>query len=301
MEYRRREIAAGLVVITAVMLLLAMIVLSSNVQDLFRSKKTVRAQFDRVEGIERSSPVKQAGRLVGKVTKIDLSREEGNKIVLTLRIIKETVVKRDSEISVKSPLVGEKYVEIGLGSPNSLPLMEGDVLDGKESLKLDQLTDTIVKVVEDIRSITLSIKKVTADPQFQHNLKKTVSNLEEATARINDVVKRNSGNIDVAMRDLKRVAREINTTADQLNRLTGSLNRVVAENRSNIHSTIQNLRDTPDQILAELEKVQKSITTPLGENREDLKKVFQNLEKMTQNLVEMTEELKKKPYRLIRK
>ena len=301
MEYRCREIAAGLVVITAVALLLAMIILSSNVQDLFKPKKSVRAQFESVEGIERNSPVKQAGRLVGKVTKIDLSREVGDKIVLTLRIIKETVVKRDSEVSVKSPLVGEKYVDIGLGSPDSLPLIEGDVLDGKESLKLDQLTDTIVKVVEDIRSITMSIKKVTADPQFQHDLKKTVSNLEEATARLNDVVKRNSGNIDVAMRDLKRVAREINTTADQLNRLTGSLNRVVAENRSNIHSTIQNLRDTPDQILAELEKVQKSITTPLGENREDLKKVFQNLEKITQNLVEMTEELKKKPYRLIRK
>ncbi len=301
MEYRRREIGAGLVVITAGALLFVMVVLSSNVQDIFRPRKTVRVRFERVEGIERSTPVKQAGRLMGKVIDIDVMQEGGNKIVLTMRVLKKTLVKRDSEVSIKSPLVGEKYIDIGLGTPHSPLLMAGDMLDGKESLKLDQLTDTIVKVVEDIKAITTDIRNVTGDPGFQHNLSKTVSNLEETTARINDIVKRNSGNVDITMRDIKRMAKELNTTVAQLNKLTRDLNRVVAENRSNIHSTIQNLRDTPDQLVEQFELVQKSITAPLDDNREDLRKIFQNLEKITQNLIEMTEELKKKPSKLIRK
>ena len=288
-------------VITSVALLMAMVFLSSNVQDIFRAKKDIRVRFERVEGIERSSPVKQAGRLVGKVSKIEVSAKDGNKIVLTLRILKETVVKRNSEISIKSPLVGERYLEIGLGTTNSPVLMENDILDGKESLKIDELTDTLVAVVEDIKSITSDIKKITGDPNFRRDISKTIYNMREASTRVNDIITRNGSNIDSVFRDLKRIAKELNKTTDQLNKLARDVNRVVAENRSNIHATIRNLRDTPDQLLDEVETVQKSVTAPLDENREDIKKIMENLEKITQNLVEMTEELKEKPYRLIRK
>jgi ABC-type transporter Mla subunit MlaD len=288
-------------VITSAALLLAMVVLSSNVHDIFRPKKTVRVRFERVEGIEQNSMVKQVGRLVGKVTKIDVSRQDGNKIVLSLHIMADTIVKRDSEISIKSPLMGERYVDIGLGTPNSPPLMENDILDGRESLKVDELTDTIVNVVEDIKSITQDIKSVTGDPEFQANLHKTVANLHEASGRINDIVKHNSGNIDSTLQNLKQVAEQLTGTAGQLDRFSRDLNRVVAENRQNIHSTIQNLRDAPPQIVEQFENVQKSMSGPLDDNREDLRKIIQNLEKITQNLIEMTDELKQKPYRLIRK
>ncbi len=301
MEYRRKEIGAGLVMVISATLLLAMVTLSSNVQDIFRHKKTIRVRFEGVEGIEQNSMVKQVGRLVGKVTKIDVSRKDGNRIVLLLRVMDDTIVKRDSEISIKSPLVGERYIDIGLGSPNSPPLMENDAIDGRESLKIDELTDTIVKVVEDIQSITRDIKNVTGDPEFQDNLRKTVANLQEASGRISDIVKRNSGNIDSTTQDLKQVAAQLNGTSQQLDKFSRDLNRVVAENRENIHSTIQNFRDAPPQIVEQFENVQKSISGPLDDNREDLRKVIQNLEKITQNLIEMTNELKEKPYRLIRK
>jgi len=301
MEYRRKEISAGLVVVVSVALLLGMVALSSNVQDLFRPKKTVRVRFEGIEGIEKNSSVKQVGRLVGKVARIDVSRQEGNKVVLTLRVLEDTIVKRDSEVSIKSPLVGERFIDIGLGTQSSPPLMENDILDGKESLRIDELTDTIVNVVDDIKSITKDIKKITGDPEFQQNIQQSASNLQEASTKINDIIRRNGGNIESTIRDLKQVSQQLTSTADELNRFSRDINRVVAENRSNIHTTIQEFRDTPDQIIDRLDTVQKSITGPVDENREDIQKIVQNLEKITQNLIEMTNELKKRPYRLIRK
>lgn len=294
MEYRRHEIGAGLVVVIAVALLAGMVTLSSNIQDLFRPKKLVRVKFEEVEGVERGTPVMQAGRVMGKIADIEVEREKGNVIMLTLKVLEETIVKRDSEVSIKSPLVGERYVEIGLGSAASPPLMEGDILEGKESLKMDELTDTIVNVVEDIKSITMDIKKITGDPAFQKNITDTVENIQNASARINAIVKRNSPNIESSLKDLKEITGELNSTVEDMNRL-------MAENRANIHSAIQNLRDTPGQLMEQVELIQKSLSGPVNENREDIKKIIDNLEKISQNLVEMTELLKEKPYKLIRK
>ncbi len=301
MEYRRHEIGAGLVVVIAVALLVGMVALSSNIQDLFRPKKEVQVKFEEVEGVERGTPVMQAGRVVGKVDDIEVKRDRGNVIMLTLKVLRETIVKRDSEVSIKSPLVGERYVDMGLGSADSPSLMEGDVLEGKEGLKMDELTDTIVKAVEDVKSITRDIKEITGDPRFKKNLMDTVENMQNASTRIDAIVKRNSPNIDSSLKDLKEITSEVNTTVAEMNKLTKDMNRLMAENRANIHTTIQNLRDTPEQLIEQVELIQKSVSGPVEENREDIKKIMDNLEKISRNLVELTELLKKKPYKLIRK
>lgn len=302
MEYRKREIAAGLMIVIAIILLLLMAALSGNVKDFFREKKEVKVRFDFAEGIEINTAVYQAGILVGKITNIQVVTFEGkNQVLLTLRVRVETVVKKDSKVMIKSPLVGEKFVDIGIGSPDSPPLGAGETLDGVEGLRLDQLTDTIVKVVEDLQTIVGDIKSITGDEKFREDIKKIVSNLEEASADINKIVEQNKGNINTSLTDLKNITNQLTTTAQQLNKLSHDLNRVLAENRSDIHSMIQNFRDTPDMLMTEVEAIQQAITTPLNENREDLKKIMENLEKITQNLIEMTDELKKNPWRIIRK
>lgn len=302
MEYRKREIAAGLMIVIAIILLLLMAALSGNVKDFFREKKEVKVRFDFAEGIEINTAVYQAGILVGKITNIQVVTFEGkNQVLLTLRVRVETVVKKDSKVMIKSPLVGEKFVDIGIGSPDSPPLGAGETLDGVEGLRLDQLTDTIVKVVEDLQTIVGDIKSITGDEKFREDIKKIVSNLEEASADINKIVEQNKGNINTSLTDLKKITNQLTTTTQQLNKLSHDLNRVLAENRSDIHSMIQNFRDTPDMLMTEVEAIQQAITTPLNENREDLKKIMENLEKITQNLIEMTDELKKNPWRIIRK
>ena len=301
MEYRRKEIGAGLVVIVSLGLLLGMLALSSNVQDLLRKKKNVRVLFEQVEGVERNSPVKQAGRLVGKVAKIDVSPSKGNKVELSLQVLSDTIVKLDSEASIKSPLVGEKYIDLGLGTPQSPALLEEQILTGKESLRLDQLTDTIIKVVEDINVITTDIKTITGDSRFKDNILSGAANLQEASDRINSLVKNNSGDIDSIIRDLKRVSNQLNATARQLNALTLNMNKLVEDNGPNISSTIANLRDTPGQIVEQLELVQESVSAPFDDNRDNVQRIIANLEITSRNLTELSNELKKRPYLLLRK
>lgn len=336
MEYRRKEIGAGVLMLTAVILLVSMVTLSSSVQDIFRPKKKCYVRFERVEGIEKSSPVKQAGRLIGKVSEIKVSAQDDNKIILSLGVFRDTVVKRNSEISIKSPLVGERYIDVGLGTRNSPPLKEEDIIDGKESLKLDQLTDTVVAMVEDIKKITADVSNITGDPGFKRDITKTLNNLRETTNDISGIVQRSGPDIDGVFGDLKNVSTDLNNATTQLNKMVRDINRIVAENRANIHSTIRNFRDTPDQIVEQVEGVKTSVTAPIEDNRDDIQKIVenlklvtqnvneliqnvekitnnvdkatvnldkvtQNIEKITQNLVELTEELKEKPYKIIRK
>lgn len=302
MEYRRDEIGAGLVIVLGLALLLLMVAMSGNVQDLFRDKKDFIVRFGRAEDVEVNTPVKQGGMLVGKIKNIRVGIFKGqNKILLTLTVFTDTVVKRDSKVTIKSPLMGEKYVDIGLGTPDSPALMLGDALDGVEGLSLDEMTDTVVAVIEDLQSIVTDIKKITGDPQFQQNIKNMMANLESATSELDELIKRNSGNIDATLRDLRQAANHLDGAIKQVDNLVRDIDNVVAENRRDIRKTMRGLSDLPGQIEYELATLEQSITNLVDENDEDIRKIFENLEKISQNLVEMTDELKEKPWRIIRK
>ena len=83
--------------------------------DLFSSSRTYYVQFDNVDGLMPSNQVMVNGVEVGKVKKVSLDPEKGNKIVVELRINKSLQIPSESlAILSDGALLGGKIIRLEL-------------------------------------------------------------------------------------------------------------------------------------------------------------------------------------------
>ena len=90
--------------------------------DLFSSSRTYYVQFDNVDGLMPSNQVMVNGVEVGKVKKVSLDPEKGNKIVVELRINKSLQIPSESlAILSDGALLGGKIIRLELKGSTLLP------------------------------------------------------------------------------------------------------------------------------------------------------------------------------------
>src|SRR5947209_2096507 len=95
-------------------------------KDWFKPGYRLRAQFNNVQELKVSDPVKMAGVPVGHVEKIALA---DNKVELTLRLNKDAPVKTDSKATIKfAGLLGQNYVSVDFGSAGAPRMEAGQVI-----------------------------------------------------------------------------------------------------------------------------------------------------------------------------
>ena len=110
---RRREIAAGLFLFFGLLILLFGV---SWLKDYWSLRKTyeVKVRLKDVGGLRMSDPVDVAGVVKGKVTDVEIGK---NDIMLTLNIEEDIDIPIDSRITMRtrSLFTGEKYIKVDLG------------------------------------------------------------------------------------------------------------------------------------------------------------------------------------------
>lgn len=129
---KKWERFVGLFVILALMILVGSLFFVARGQKWFEKRSTYVTFFHRVPGVKPGNPVTILGMDVGSVHSLNLSRE--GKVEVRLRILDSfrDYIRRDSEVSVVSSLLGGKTLEIRMGSPGLPPLPEGGVLGSQE-------------------------------------------------------------------------------------------------------------------------------------------------------------------------
>lgn len=111
-------------------------------------QKELHIKFDNVEGLVEGSEVKINGVVVGVVKKMSLT---DNNILVTTRLEKDVVIKKESTATILKPLVGNEFVSLEL-SQNAALLSDMDTLIGKykeekvfEKLSADTATQRKIK------------------------------------------------------------------------------------------------------------------------------------------------------------
>lgn len=265
MEYRRSEIRAGIFILTAFTVLVVMVFSVSDIPSMFKPKKDVKAVFEMSEGIEKNAPVRYSGMKIGKVKKIRVAPELGDRIELTLSVYRDVVIKEDSSAAIKTlGLVGGKYVEISTGTPKSRPLPPGGVIKGEGALRIEDLTRAGLEVVEKLRNIADNLNKVLGNAEIARSITATVKNMEQITANLKTITA-NKDEISHSLENIPELVKKLDESATNLKMITEKADRLLGENKKNIDATLENIRE------------------------------------MTKNLKETTEEVKKHPWKLIRK
>lgn len=163
----------------------------SGRSQLFRQTYEVKIAFNYISGLAPNAPVHFAGHDVGNVTDLRLLDEQAassisdqvvgqavaapgaaagatteplGRVVVTLRIDKGAVVKRDSQAYIDVlGFMGEKFIELTPGTAAAPPLGENDILRGSDPLAFYELVNMGTDVADTFKETTASVQKLIDD------------------------------------------------------------------------------------------------------------------------------------------
>ncbi len=209
--------------------------------------RKVTALFDSVAGLDNKSAVRVAGVRVGKVSNIKL-RPDG-KAEVTLDIDPDVVLHPGAVAHVANlGLLGEKYVELDPGPSNApvIPQEQSVVLHGTQPASMDDITNQVAAIANDVKAITASLRAATSGPAGQQRLVDIVENVRTITEQVRDLIAANRTNVDATVANARVISEslrvEIPRLATSIDRMATQMNGTVGENREDVRHIVENLR-----------------------------------------------------------
>ena len=124
--------------------------------EMFKSGYHVSALFDTAQDLKIGDSVKMAGVEIGRVEKISLD-EANNKVTVMMKLHSDAVVRTDSKAVIKfTGLMGQYFVSINFGSPDSPKALEGAVLVSEEQPDLSAIMAKLDGAAAGIQNLTKS-------------------------------------------------------------------------------------------------------------------------------------------------
>ncbi len=275
----------GIFVILAMALIVVTLVFISRGQKWFEKRYHYSVVFNKVYGLKPGTGVTISGMEVGQVTSLRLNPQ--SKVELTLEILKtyKDNIRKDSQATIVSSLLGAKTVEITMGSPGQPHLPEDGTLLSQDPKEItDILKEIDVKTpLKKVDEALDNLKSVTAkldDPRGE--LFTLLKNVEGITAQLKD----GRGNAGAILQD-KKIYREIIATLESVRRSAVHVEEAT-KNVSKISGDLPRMMAEVDRSLKEF----PAIVTEVKGAAADLPQVTQDVRKVTAEVPTLMEKVK---------
>jgi phospholipid/cholesterol/gamma-HCH transport system substrate-binding protein len=265
--------------------------------DLLLKYKTLRAQYDNVEGLSVSAPVTISGLNVGKVSKITIDNATGL-VKVEMQIKSDFPIRKSSiaEIYAPSPL-GGKQIAILPGKEGAIAV-SGDELVATSKLGLTDevakqivpLKDKISKLLDNANVMLENVNQV-LDAKSKENLKASISNLNETLAQFKEA----SGQINMILEDNKtKITGSLNNIEKMTANFTKISDSLEKENLGQIVQSLQKTLNDVDKMLVDLQTGKGSMGKLLKDES-----LYTNLNKTSKELELLLQDLRLNPTRYI--
>lgn len=189
----RRDFRVGLLTFSSLTLLLAGISFAGGSQLFLQETTPIIAYLPNVGGLRTGSSVCMAGMTVGKVTGISFAEaENANKIKVEFLIDKaiRSKIKVDSVPMVRTQgMMGDRYLDLSLGSVTSEMLPEGKNLLGESPSDFDATLREASKTMMEASKIMEAVNtKQGTIGQFFYD-QKLYTQLTQLTEELHDLIK----------------------------------------------------------------------------------------------------------------
>ena len=212
-----------------------------------RTTRVVKAVFEDVAGLDDESAVRIAGVRKGHVTDIRVLPD--GRAEVTLQVDDDVPLHANAQAKVANlGLLGEKYIELDPGTPNT-PVLATDgvvTLRGTQPATFDDVTDQVAAIAEDVKAITTSMRAVMGGPSGQERLEEIVENVRGITADVRLLISANRENVDATLLNTREITAHLRTEiprlAATLDRVANQIGGTVGENRPDVREVVQNLK-----------------------------------------------------------
>lgn len=150
------ELKVGVFIMIGIAILF-IIVFSIGDINIVKKGYHIKVDFNFVDGIGSSAPVRVSGIGVGQIDGLKLyydEKEKKTKAQLSAWVRDGVKIEEDAVATISTlGFMGEKYMEISPGTPGKKFLKNGDLLVGKDPVSM-------AKVFEDLSGLTDSVKVI---------------------------------------------------------------------------------------------------------------------------------------------
>ncbi len=227
------ELKVGIGVSIGLVLFIVTIFLLGGNKSFFSSTYTLKAPFDKVDGLSPGSVVRLSGYEVGNVSRIEFS-EKDSKLMVYLKIFKDY----QNKITTKSVAglrtqgaLGDKYVYISPGEAGGEPLKSEDSLLVESSndliSTLTQRGEEFAKIFDILNELSVFAKTLNKDGRSD----KMMNNLVNASNHMNIAMEKfNLAISDLRGEDqknLKKISKNLASVLEKLDNGSGTLGGLI--------------------------------------------------------------------------
>ncbi len=159
------KIVVGVFVFAGLLLFAASILLLGERGRYFAAQHPLKAFFTNVAGLHEGATVRLAGVAVGRVTGIRLPSPPEHRVLVELNVAGGAIenIRRDSVARIETVgFLGDKFIEISVGSPQEPRLPDGATLPVEESAGLSALVGQGRRVLGHAERIGTSLESILA-------------------------------------------------------------------------------------------------------------------------------------------
>lgn len=136
------KLRIGAFILVALLVFLSIVYLLGARARYFESKYDLVAEFTEVGGLIEGATVRLAGVQIGRVTGVILPPEPGGKVRVTMSVARrfQDRIRQNSEARISTQgLLGDKIVEVTMGSPEAAPLRPGQTLASQDPQEMGRM------------------------------------------------------------------------------------------------------------------------------------------------------------------
>jgi phospholipid/cholesterol/gamma-HCH transport system substrate-binding protein len=308
MNSRREQVWVGLFVLAAAALLIGSVL---SVADAFsRGNIPHRAYFKFAGGLEPGAAVRFGGMKAGSVRAVRVDPDDSTRIEVDFNVARDIPLKADSVAKITSlGALGDNYVELTTGTRQAVAAAPGSVVRSTESMSFSDLADMagglqpmVQQALETLNQrlnevqVTVARANDLLSDQNRSNISAALGNANSMLAESRPKVSASLTNLQTASGQLTLLLDDLKKTMAQANDALGHIDAVVLENRQDLRSSVEELRQT----LLTASSVVDQLDRTLDYNVDNIDQTLENVRVTTQHLKDLTETLKRRPYTLIR-
>jgi phospholipid/cholesterol/gamma-HCH transport system substrate-binding protein len=265
---RWSALKSGVLITLTLVLVFLVVLYAGTLRQVFTPSFQLQAQFRDVKGLRQDAPVWLFGTEVGSVKEIRLDPIYGTIVTLSVDKSVEPYIRSDSKAEILTMgLLGDKYVELSPGLPESPPLQQGALIKGSTPMelsgvvegsrraiyKISQLVDKLDELVEEISHGKGTISKLLLDPALYNSLERSAAALESTLEEIH----RSQGTLKLLVDDPSLYHRALSAVSS-IERITknletgrGSLGKLMTD--PVLYQNLNQAAEDLDAVLKEME------------------------------------------------
>jgi phospholipid/cholesterol/gamma-HCH transport system substrate-binding protein len=282
----------GIFVILALALIIVTLVFIGRGQKWLEKRYPYKVVFNKVQGLKPGTGVTISGMEVGSVKSLRLNPQ--SKVDITLEVLEtyRDYIRKDSQATISSGLLGGKTVEISVGSPNQPALPEGATLPSQEPKELTDILKEI-DVKAPLKKLDEALENVKSITEKLNNPRGELFTLLRNVEFVTSQLKNGQGNVGAILQD-KRIHREIVAAVESIHRSAAHIEETT-QNASKVSRDLPQLFSEVDRAIKEVPRILEDVkkaTSDLPRVMGDVQKAAGDAPAITENVKEITKDVK---------